>query len=109
MAPSLFIDAQGSTLISKTIYAVVIIVFLVGSFLFVRLYLQSKSSTSVLVLLCTVTLGNRHIWGDVAASIQRYSSVDRAVGVKCSKSVLFDCLAKCSKRNQLAINSISLS
>jgi hypothetical protein len=50
-------DAQGSTLISQTIYTVVIIVFLVGSFLFVRLYLRSKSSTSVLILLCTVTLG----------------------------------------------------
>jgi hypothetical protein len=43
--PSLFIDAQGVTLINQMIYAFVVIVFLVGSLLFMRLYLQSKSNT----------------------------------------------------------------
>jgi hypothetical protein len=43
--PSLFVDARGVTLINQVIYAVVIAVFLLGSFLFMRLHLQSKSST----------------------------------------------------------------
>jgi hypothetical protein len=43
--PSLFTDARGITLINQLIYAVVIIVFFIGSFLFMRLYLENKSST----------------------------------------------------------------
>ena len=43
--PSLFVNAAGVTMINQVIYAVAIGVFLVGSFLFMRLYSRSKSST----------------------------------------------------------------
>ena len=42
--PLLFVDASGVTLINQAIYVIVIAVFVVGSFLFTRLYLHSKSS-----------------------------------------------------------------
>jgi hypothetical protein len=41
--PLLFVDASGVALVNQVIYAVVIVVFAVGSFLVMRLYLQSKS------------------------------------------------------------------
>ena len=43
--PSLFVNAAGVTMINQVIYAVAIGVFLIGSFLFMRLYSRSKSST----------------------------------------------------------------
>jgi hypothetical protein len=43
--PSLFVNASGVTMLNQAIYWVAIVVFVVGSFLFIRLYLQSKSST----------------------------------------------------------------
>jgi hypothetical protein len=43
--PSLFVDAAGVTIINQVIYAIAIGVFLIASFLFMRLYSRSKSST----------------------------------------------------------------
>ncbi len=43
--PSLFVDSTGVTMINQMIYAAAIGVFLVGSFLFMRLYSRSKAST----------------------------------------------------------------
>ena len=43
--PSLFVNAAGVTMLNQAIYWVAIVVFVVGSFLFMRLYLRSKSST----------------------------------------------------------------
>ena len=60
----------------------------------------------VLVLFGAVALGHRHIWRHVAASIQRYCSMDRAVWLVCRESLLLNCPAKCPKRNQFTINSI---
>lgn len=42
--PSLFVNASGPTFINQVIYAVVIVVFLAGGFLFIRLYRQSRTN-----------------------------------------------------------------
>jgi hypothetical protein len=43
--PALFVNATGVTMINQVIYATVIGVFIIGSYLFKRLYSQTKSNT----------------------------------------------------------------
>jgi hypothetical protein len=43
--PVLFVNSHGVTLLNQGIYGISIVVFVIGSFLFMRLYRQSKSST----------------------------------------------------------------
>ena len=43
--PSLFVNATGVTVVNQVIYAAAIGIFVIGSFLFMRLYSRSKSST----------------------------------------------------------------
>jgi positive regulator of sigma E activity len=60
--PLLFIDASGVTLINQAIYVIVIAVFIVGSFLFMMLFVHSKSSARCIGILCVVAMGYWHIW-----------------------------------------------
>jgi len=72
--PSLFVNATGVTMINQVIYAVAIGVFLAGSFLFMRLYSRSKSSTlywySLVLLLwgiCTFGVAWQLRFSDIVA------------------------------------------